>query len=328
MSQSSKFAKKAKMDLVHIDAIINSGLPHVAEEIFKSLSDDDLIQCLKVSKTWKGFAEKVLLQKWSGKLSEACCAGKTEILRLLLDNGDDTALNATDEKGWTPFSLACLYRHQGVAELLFDHPGFEVDCADKYGKTNLMWASEMGSNKIVQRLLTIMNITDINKKDQDGNTALMLAIQSKNESVANQLLNLEGIEVESGNEYGSTCLMWASLINLDQIVIKLLPKLSPGSIKKRNCDGWNAFMYACCHNSDKVLELMFAKSPMINWDFNAKTNFGYTGFILACMKQHEKAVDLILANYQRLKIDLKIKDYNGKNYWPEKFEGITIEDYN
>ena len=60
------------MDSVHIDAIINLGIPHVAEEIFVSFSDDDLIQCLKVSETWKGFAAKVLLQKWRGQLFKAC----------------------------------------------------------------------------------------------------------------------------------------------------------------------------------------------------------------------------------------------------------------
>jgi len=317
------------MELVHIDAVINSGMPHIAEEIFKSLNDDDLIQCWKVSKTWKVFAEEILLPKWRGKLIEACRAGKTEIVRLLLDNGDDTELNATDKNGSTPFILACKNRHQDVAELLFDHPGFEVDKVDRDGTTNLMWASQMGLDKIVQRLLSKMDIKAINKKDKYGRTALSYAVKQKNESVAHQLLNLEGIEVDSVDQDGKTCLMWASKNNLDQIVVKLLPKLSPENIKYRDSGGWNAFLLACRYNSDKVLELMFAKSLMINWDFNAQGNFGDTGFILACKFKNEKAVDLILANYQRLKIDLKMKDYIGKtgmDYWPEKLEGMTIED--
>ena len=67
---------------------------------------------------------------------------------------------------------------------------------------------------------------------------------------------------------------------------------------------------------------------MINWDYNSKNSNGSTAFILACRNKSEKAVDLIIANYQSLKIDLKIKDNSGKtgmDYWPEKFEGITIE---
>ena len=69
---------------------------------------------------------------------------------------------------------------------------------------------------------------------------------------------------------------------------------------------------------------------MINWNFNAKTNYNcVTGFIIACYNKNEKAVDLILANYQRLKIDLRIKNHDGEtgmDFWPEKFEGMTIED--
>ena len=88
-------------------------------------------------------------------------------------------------------------------------------------------------------------------------------------------------------------------------------------------------MFACYHNSDKVLELMFAKSQMINWDFNTQDRSfdrSRTGFIWACERKKEKAVDLILANYQRLKIDLKIKDrlgLTGMDLWPEKFDGCV-----
>ena len=89
-------------------------------------------------------------------------------------------------------------------------------------------------------------------------------------------------------------------------------------------------MIACCFNKDKMLKVMFANSRMMNWDFNAQTNYGgATGFILASANKQKEAVDLILANYQRLKIDLKIKDSEGKtgmDYWPEKFEGMTIVD--
>ena len=95
-------------------------------------------------------------------------------------------------------------------------------------------------------------------------------------------------------------------------------------------------MWACMTNSDKVLEVIFAHSPMIGLDFNAKSSAppfafsrGSTGFIQACMSKSERAVDLILANYQRLKIDLKIKDDYGRtgmDIWPEKFRDMIIED--
>ena len=111
-------AKKVETRRNDINRIINIGIPHIGEQIFKSLSENDLIHCLKVSNTWEVFSEKILLRKWKGKLLEACQAGKTEIVRILLDNGDDTELNATDEKGKTAFIWACENGHEAVASLL------------------------------------------------------------------------------------------------------------------------------------------------------------------------------------------------------------------
>ena len=132
MAHSSKSAKRAKMDLVHIDTVINLGLPHVADKIFKSLSIDDLKQCQKVSKTWmvlseEILAEKILFQQWKGRLWEACKEGKTKIVKLLLDYGDDTDLNAEDWDRRTSFAWACSNSHEAVAQLLVNHPSFEVD---------------------------------------------------------------------------------------------------------------------------------------------------------------------------------------------------------
>ena len=66
-----------------MESIINFGIPHVGEQILGSLGEDDLIQCLKVSQTWKAFAEPILLPKWKGKMFEACQTGETEIVKAL-----------------------------------------------------------------------------------------------------------------------------------------------------------------------------------------------------------------------------------------------------
>ena len=66
-----------------MERIINFGVPHVGGQIFGSLGEDDLIQCLKVSQTWKAFAENILLPKWKGKMFQACQTGKTEIVKLV-----------------------------------------------------------------------------------------------------------------------------------------------------------------------------------------------------------------------------------------------------
>ena len=54
-----------------MDKIINLGIPHIAEQIFESIDTQGLIECLKVSETWKVLAENVLIKRWKGKLFEA-----------------------------------------------------------------------------------------------------------------------------------------------------------------------------------------------------------------------------------------------------------------
>ena len=55
-----------------MDKIINLGIPHVAEQIFESIETQELIECLKVSETWKVLAENVFINRWKGKMFEAC----------------------------------------------------------------------------------------------------------------------------------------------------------------------------------------------------------------------------------------------------------------
>ena len=97
-----------------METIINFGIPHVGEQIFGSLGEDDLIQCLRVSQTWKAFAETILLVRWKGKMFTACKTGKTEIVKLLLKhfNCEESGLNVRDIKYRTSFMQACKNGHK------------------------------------------------------------------------------------------------------------------------------------------------------------------------------------------------------------------------
>ena len=174
MSSSSKYAKRAKMDLVCIDTVINMGIPHVAEQIFESLGVDDLLQCLKVSKTWKIIAEKILLQnrgRLVDKFMEECQKGNAEIVEVLLTYLNDTELNATYDLRHSTFDFgysrymgrdtalfrACKYGDKTVAELLLNQPGIEVDGFDEDERTCLHWSViRKGFEQVVQKLLSKM----------------------------------------------------------------------------------------------------------------------------------------------------------------------------
>ena len=95
-----------------------------------------------------------------------------------------------------------------------------------------------------------MDINTINRKDNWGDTALIEAIKTQNESIAEQILNLEGVDADSVDRQGKTCLIWASDLTwasedgLDKIVQKLLPKLTINQVNKRDYRGDTALLLA------------------------------------------------------------------------------------
>jgi ankyrin repeat protein len=64
-----------------------------------------------------------------------------------------------------------------VVELLLKQPGIDVNHADEYGYTALIWASVKGHLNIVELLLEQPGI-DVNHKNNNGDTALILASQN------------------------------------------------------------------------------------------------------------------------------------------------------
>ena len=78
-----------------MEKVINLGIPHVGEKIFRSMDTPGLIKCLEVSKTWKVLAENVLIKRWKGKMFEACQNGETKVVQLLLErcNSEESGLN-------------------------------------------------------------------------------------------------------------------------------------------------------------------------------------------------------------------------------------------
>ena len=53
-----------------MDKVINLGIPHVAETILGYLSDCQLLECSKVSETWKYVSEKVSYFRWKNQVLE------------------------------------------------------------------------------------------------------------------------------------------------------------------------------------------------------------------------------------------------------------------
>uniref|UniRef100_A0A6P7GU20 Ankyrin repeat domain-containing protein 27-like n=1 Tax=Diabrotica virgifera virgifera TaxID=50390 RepID=A0A6P7GU20_DIAVI len=119
-------------------------------------------------------------------LHTAAKFGRTEILRLLLDNGALPNVK-TFETLYTPLHLACIYeRVQTIRELL-KCGECNVDEQDAKGNTPLYYSCQAGNVKITEILLT--SGADCNKKNYDDKSALSISEENRHHGVFKLLKN-------------------------------------------------------------------------------------------------------------------------------------------
>ena len=70
-----------------MDKVVNLGIPHVGEQIFATLQTDDLLQCLKVSQTWKALVGPIL----------ACKHGHKDVVKLILRHSSHKNIDCMDD---------------------------------------------------------------------------------------------------------------------------------------------------------------------------------------------------------------------------------------
>ena len=210
-SEKKKICLSKRRNTTGLEDVINLGIPHVGEQIFESLNTNNLLQCTRVTKTWKVLATNVLLQRWKGKMFEACKTGKTEIVKLLLEhyNSEESGLNVKGEYGRTPLMMACNNGHKDVVKLLLDYSEAYIDfnARSDGGWTGFMEACCNGHKDVVKLLLDHSegNI-DFNAKTNAGSTAFMLACCNGHIDVVQLLLEQSGgnIDFNATNNIGMT----------------------------------------------------------------------------------------------------------------------------
>ena len=174
-----------------MEKVINDRIPHVGEKIFRSVDSDSLIQCLSVSTYWQELAKNELLKRWKRKIFEACKSGKTEIVKLLLEEEEIEDINAIDQSGGTAFMWACLNGHKDVVQLLLDNSEKNIDLNARRasGCTALMYACIYGRKDVVKLILdnSDRNI-DLNARCDGGWTAFMRACAEGRKDVVKLLI--------------------------------------------------------------------------------------------------------------------------------------------
>lgn len=105
-----------------------------------------------------------------------CCEkGRLECAKILLENGADPAICDT----WyqTPLMYCMLTQYHEIAEFMLAHSPECVDIGDKYGKSALHIAVQVGSEECVTVML--QNNADVNITTDYGVTPLITACSSK-----------------------------------------------------------------------------------------------------------------------------------------------------
>ncbi|OAL17742.1 hypothetical protein AYO20_11799 [Fonsecaea nubica] len=200
-------------------------------------------------------------------LSYAAKEGYTTIADLLVRHGADVNA-ATTRFGAnldTPLSLAAMYGHDEIAQLLLVQPGIQpsakverrsmfeectslelavrgkhhgvVDLflshADVSGEHEalLRTAAEQGDERVVQRLLE-MDV-DVNTQSEHGDTPLHRAVKEGHDGVAARLLSQAGVLPNLPNDDGDTAALLAARLGRVQALQLMLAKGADGGARNK-----------------------------------------------------------------------------------------------
>ena len=296
---------------VNMDKIINLGIPHVAEQIFKQCGLEDLLQFQKVSETWQILTEDfILFHKWKGKVHWACTVGKSDVMKLLVKRPDveQVDFNAIDDHGKTPLILACQYGHHDIVKLLLANcKQIDVNAQDNHGKTAFIWACSYGFEDIVKTFLdySLTNQFDLNARDFNGQTALTIAFESRRKDIVKIMLEHpcnRQIDFDARSKFGRTAFMWACSHEYHEDIVKLFLKQAENiqiDLNAKDQLGQTAFMSACTiecedeNNDYRITKLLLDHAEKLNIDVNARDNYGKTALLQVCQGENRNVIPFV-----------------------------------
>ena len=303
-------------------------------------ANDDLPTTPLMTACHHGYADivKVIMSNVEGKTIDlnkrgnggqppfihACCRGETEVVKVFLEFADklNINLNLTDNVGDNSgFSYAVRGKFEEIVELLIQDPRIDVHTPDQTLMTPFMMACEQGYHDVVQVFIKHVKSRNINVNaiDDKGMTALMFSCGNGLDSAVNSLIQADiGIEFNMTDHRGRTALHWACIRGQARVVHSLLANAQKLKINPNQRDnfGMTALMYACKEKEFYVLSVFFHKAKRIQIDFNVKDpKYGRSAYIWGCIRgrQGDAIFEEFNLHAQKLKIDVKVKDRNGRS---------------
>ena len=223
-------------------------------------------------------------------LSLAAENGHEAVVKLLLAE-DGVDINSKDRYGWTPLSWAVKYKYEVVIKLLLAKDGVDINAKDGLGRTPLSLAAGNGHAAVIKLLLAEEGV-DINSKSSDSRTPLLLAIENKHEAAVKLLLSKDGVDVNCEGKYGWTPLSWAAENGNEEVVKLVLAKDDVDVNFKDSFYGRRALSWAVKNNHEAVVKLLLAKDAV---DINSRDRDRWTPLSWAVNNDHEAIIKLLLA---------------------------------
>ena len=206
-----------------MDKVINLGIPHVAENILAHLTDDQLLECLKVSKTWENIAQELLILRWRDNLQVPIQKGLTNIVQGMLDHPECGSINWNTSLSlqlevptiWifnpytTPFLLACESGNLRMVRLFLKYArskNIDLNARGGNGLTGFHIACRDGHMDIVKELLDNSRDLEIDVNAQTfrfRTNGLDFAINNKHFEVANLILQHSDSDSDSDSAAAS-----------------------------------------------------------------------------------------------------------------------------
>jgi len=201
-------------------------------------------------------------------------------VKLLIKLGID--VNKADDYGYTPLIyLAIEGQHQEIVEILLKHKDIDVNKTNvDDGTTPLILAAYNGHKKMVEMLLKHKDI-DVNKADNDGKTPLHI--------VVNEEYRVEIVEIVE--------------------IVEMLLKHKDIDVNKADNDGKTPLILAAYNGHKKMVEMLLKHKDI---DVN-KTNDdnGNTPLHIAFIKNNKEIIQMLLNHKD---IDVNKANEDGKTY--------------
>lgn len=149
-------------------------------------------------------------ENWNGlsPLSLAAGGGQVGVAKLLLEQ-DGVDINAKGHLGTTAILLAVTLGQTEATKLLLQNEKLEINLADSHGRSPLMAATEVGHLEAVELLLENSTV-DVNLCDAQGQTSLSLAVLGGNIELVKAHLRSGIVDVNRRDLGGHSCLSQAS----------------------------------------------------------------------------------------------------------------------